>query len=129
MARLLSLKPSDAPVGAIALIPIVLSAACFPFSNLFHENLRFYVFTALWLVCFLFFAGSALLSIYSLAAEKSKLFGILGILIVGGTFRFEPMTLYFLLPLSFYIPVGIVALVLVLGLRIWSRKHKPSSNQ
>lgn len=128
MARLLSLKPSDAPLGAIALIPICLSAFCLPLAHSLSER-SFYVPVILFLICFMFFSAALLLSVGSIMLEKSKLFGILGIAIAVTTLRIEPMTRYFLVPISFYLPIAIVALLTILGFRIWSRKYKPFSSQ
>jgi hypothetical protein len=102
MARWLSLRPSDARFGAFALIPICLSALCLPLAHSLSER-SFHVSVALFLICFMFFSAAFLLSICSILLEKSKLFGILGIAIAVITFWIEPMTRYFLVPISFYL--------------------------
>lgn len=124
----LSLSPKKAPFGAVALIPIFLSAICFPFTHSLHER-AWYVLAVLFFLCFFFFSAALLLSLYSLAAERSKLFGILGIATVALTLWFEPATRYFLTPMSFYLPLGALVAATAWGIRAWSRKHRFSSDE
>ncbi len=101
------LAPRAAPVGALSLFFMCLTAVCFPLVALSS------VFKALLVVCGFTFTPALTCSVYSIAREKSKLFGTLAAMLFGLTVWFERDTLYFVEMGILLVPVTLVVMMLI----------------
>ena len=84
-----------APLGMVCLIQISLTAVCFPSLALLGSRAT-PISVAVILISGVLFAPAITCSVYSIVVEKTKIFGLAGLLLAGITLATEPATLYFL---------------------------------
>jgi hypothetical protein len=88
-------KIKAAPIGALSLLPICLTAVCFPLLGVLgHWGKPISV--AILLISSVLFSPALVCSAYSIVFEKFKLFGLLGLVLAGLTLLWKRETLYFL---------------------------------
>jgi len=85
----------DAPVGAISLVAICLTAACFPTARLL-TGWEHYIAKALLVICGFTFTPAMTCSVYSIVKEKLKILGGVGLFIATLTVWLQRETLYFI---------------------------------
>jgi hypothetical protein len=103
-----------APVGVASFVVIGLTAICFPLIGLLGRSLR-PISLAIILLCAFLFAPAITCSIYSVAAERAKVFGLAALLLAGVTVVAEPETVYFLEMGIATVPITLLGL----GATIW----------
>ena len=106
----------DAPVGAISLVAICLTAVCFPVSWLFTGWLR-YIAAGLLVICGFTFTPAVTCAVYSVAMERLKVLGTVGLLIAALTIWLEPETLYFVEMGILLVPCTLLAMMIIVKRR------------
>ena len=115
----LSLQLRDAPIGVAALGSIVSGVLTIRVAELFGAQ-SITVSRALSIVV-LFFAPALLGAIYSLAFEKSKVYGSVDLILAGIVFRILPFTWYWM---GLYLPPACVFTVFCAVVRLLEHRRK-----
>ena len=112
-----SLNPAGARLGAIALLPIATTAlvVLLMAGDAHIPTPAKYVLAPVAGTCYLCFSAAVLVSFYSVAFEKSKIFGVAGIVGVAILLWLQPLAVYFIMLIAVYLPVGVFALVLLVA--------------
>jgi len=110
----------DAPVGAISLVAICLTALCFPTARLLTGRER-YVAAALLVICGFTFAPALTCSVYSIVKEKLKMLGGVGLFIAALTVWLQRETLFFV-----EMGIALVPFTLVVMMVIAKRRARAS---
>jgi hypothetical protein len=118
----LSIRPQDARLGAISLVPIVLTLLLFPVIWLLGPAGEF-ASIVLGAICFMSFSAALLAAVLSLFIERSKLYGGSALLLAVLMLYFQPMYLYFIIPMEIYLPLAVVGLAVFGALRLWRKKR------
>ncbi len=88
-------KMKAAPIGALSLLPLGLTAACFPLVGVLGQHGKF-VSAALIIISSMLFSPALVCSAYSIVFEKTRLFGLAGLVLATLTLLIERETLWFL---------------------------------
>jgi len=88
-------KIKAAPIGGLSLLPIGLTALCFPLIGFLGTGGK-PVAVAVMVISCVSFSPALVCATYSIVFEKFKLFGLAGMLLAGLTLLTERETLYFL---------------------------------
>jgi hypothetical protein len=122
-------KIKAAPIGALSLLPLSLAAVCFPLIGALERHGDRTISVAVIVISSMLFSPAIVCSVYSIVFEKSRSFGLAGLLLAGFTLWIERGTLYFLEVGLLLIP-GTVLMMLVIAKR--RRKnaehHIPQTN-
>lgn len=111
----------DAPIGAISLLAICLTAVCFPAARVLTGRER-YVAAALLVICGFTFTPAVTCSVCSILKEKLKILGGVGLLVAAFTVWLHRETLYFI-----EMGIVLVPLTLVVMLVIVKRRSRASA--
>ena len=101
-----------APVGAVSLVAICLTAICFPVAGLLTGPGR-YLAAASLVICGFTFTPAITCSVYSIAREKLKSFGAIGLVIAAATLWLERETLYFIEMGLFLVPCTLLVMMVI----------------
>jgi len=101
-----------APVGAVSLAAICLTAICFPVVGLLTGAGR-YAAAALLVICGFTFTPAITCSVYSIAKEKLKSFGAVGLAIAAVTVWLERETLWFIEMGLFLVPCTLLVMMVI----------------
>jgi hypothetical protein len=124
-----STKPTAAPLGALGLVPI-LAVALLSVLVQFSWTVIQHISESLTFICFIFFPAGALLSIFSIFNEKSKLYGGMVLLLGAIDIWANPPALRFILFITIvYIPLGILLFIIDLVVRIKQKRQKRQIGQ
>ncbi len=102
----------DAPVGAISLIPICLTLVCFQVVG-FMVDRGIRISATLLIVCGFTFTPAITCCFYSIAREKSKVFGTAGLAIAAATIFAQRETLYFVEMGLLLVPCTLVVMMVI----------------
>ena len=114
----------DAPVGAISLIAVCLTAVCFPAARLLTGRER-YVAAALLVICGFTFTPAVTCSVYSLVKEKLKIFGGVGLFIAALTVWLQRETLSFVEMGIALVPFTLVVMTVIVKRRARASEATP----
>jgi hypothetical protein len=115
-------KAKAAPIGAISLIAIAVTAMCFPVVRVVgRPGAVLIVFS------YLLFSPAVVGAVYSIAAEKSKVFALAGLLVASVTVLLQRETLYFLAMGIFLVPGYAFAAMLVVIARRYTRSRRQAA--
>jgi len=113
-----------APVGAVSLVAISLTAICFPVAGLLTGPGR-YAAAALLVICGFTFTPAITCSVYSIASEKLKWFGAVGLVIAAVTVWLERETLYFIEMGLFLVPCTLLVMMVISKRRARAKEGAP----
>ena len=114
----------DAPIGAISLIAICLTAVCFPAARLLTGWGR-YVAAALLVICGFTFTPAVACSVYSLVKEKLKMLGGVGLFVAALTVWLQRETLYFIEMGIALVPFTLVVMTVIVKRRARASEATP----
>ena len=106
---------SAAPIGALSLLPVALTAACFPFIRILDPwgLVGRPISAAIVVICGMLFTPALTCSVYSILCEKSKLWGSVALLLGGLTVITERETLIFVEMGLALVPLTLVVIMIV----------------
>jgi hypothetical protein len=110
-----------APVGAISLVAICLTAICFPAAGLLTGP-GHHVAGELLATCGFTFTPAITCSVYSIAKERLKSFGSVGLVIAAVTVWLERETLYFIEMGLFLVPCTLLVMMVISKRRARARE-------
>jgi hypothetical protein len=116
-------KIKAAPIGALSLLALGLTAACFPLIGFLGMGEK-EIAVGIMVISSLLFSPALVCSVYSIVFEKSKLFGLAGLLLAGLTLLIVRETLYFLEMGLFLVPCTVLVMMVLAKWRSKKNRHQ-----
>ncbi len=120
-----SLRLSDSPIGVASLAPIVFAAVVWPLCVFISEREQSFqlAMEGITAFCYIAFTVGVLASLYSLLAEKSKVFGWAGMAVAAYALFLHPEEWYLSTLLEFYAPLLVFLPFLFMAAHLSEKRH------
>ena len=120
-----SFRFSDSPIGVASLGPIVFATIAWPLCVFISEREQSFqlAMEGITAFCYIAFTVGVLASLYSLLAEKSKVFGWAGMMVAAYALFLHPDEWYPRTLIEFYLPLLIFLPILFMAARVSEVSH------